>query len=198
MGKGSRPAKANNLVLVSGATQDVMEKAAAAAAELYPGQHEPPPSVVMEIATSMAPTSETEPVPTESAPPAESEAAAVPTADEAPPPVVEPDLAELQELKERIRKEYPEFRDTFGHQFNEPLVPQLTNLSQAELGLPEGTEADRVRREVRALAFARSYVIAKAGDAEGLKGDLQRPAVLLGRPTRREGDQRRSPHASGR
>ncbi len=161
MGKGSRPAKAKNLVLVPGVTEDVVEEAA------------PSPHVAVVVTTSMPPASEVGPAlagaPTPEAPVADITGAAEGAAAQP----VEPDLAELRELKEQIRKEhpdwYPEFRDTFGHQFNEQLVPQLTNLSMAELGLPESTDTDRVRREVRALAFARSYLMAKAGDAEGLK-----------------------------
>jgi hypothetical protein len=41
-------------------------------------------------------------------------------------------------------------------------VPEVAGLTAAELGLPAGTDADRVRREVRAPAFARSYLMAKA------------------------------------
>ncbi len=157
MGKGSRPAKAKNLVLVPGVTEDDVEKAAQ-------------PSAVPGSTATMSPASTAEPAGAEAPAPQADVAAA---ADDTPIQVAEPDLAELQELKEQIRKEhpdwYPEFRDAFGHQFNEQLVPGLVNLSKAKLGLPESTDADRVRREVRALAFARSYLMAKAGDAEGLK-----------------------------
>jgi hypothetical protein len=110
----------------------------------------------------------------EEAPPTESvSAAAVPAVQEPPPVAVEPDLDELQAVKKQMLKEhpewYPEYRDTLGHQFNEQLVPQLAGLTAEELGLPAGTDADRVRREVRALAFARSYLMAEHGDADGLK-----------------------------
>ncbi len=161
MGKGSRPAKAKNLALVPGVTEDVVEKTA------------PSPNVAVVGTTPMPPASEVGPAlagaPTPEAPVADGTG----PAEGASAQPVEPNLAELRALKEQIRKEhpdwYPEFRDTFGHQFNEQLVPALVNLSKAELGLPESTDADRVRREVRALAFARSYLMAKAGDAEGLK-----------------------------
>src|SRR5215469_14423173 len=100
-------------------------------------------------------------------------AGAAEVAVEEPPVVVEPDLAELQAIKEEIQKEhpdwYPSYRDSLGHQFNEQLVPDLAGLSATELGLPANADADRVRREVRALAFARSYLMTKAGDADGLK-----------------------------
>jgi hypothetical protein len=87
--------------------------------------------------------------------------------------IVQPSLAELKAVKEQIRNDhpswYPEYRDTLGHQFNEQLVPQLFELSATELGLPASTHPDRVRREIRALAFARSYLMAQAGNVEGLK-----------------------------
>ncbi len=161
MGKGSRPAKAKNLVLVPGVTEDVVEKTA------------PSPHVAVVGTTSMLPASEAGPALAGAPTPEEPVADVAAAADDTPVQMAEPGLAELQELQEQIRKEhpdwYPEFRDTFGHQFNEQLVPQLANLSKAELGLSESTDADRVRREVRALAFARSYLMAKAGDAEGLE-----------------------------
>jgi hypothetical protein len=161
MGKGSRPAKAKHLVLVPG-TGGVGDDAQAtvaipvAAPEQFAG------------AGGAAPAPGQQEVAPVSPPPAEPSPALEPR-----PEVREPTLTELQALKEQIRHEhpdwYPEFRDTLGHQFNEQLVPQLAGLSAAELGLPEGTDPDRRRREVRALAFARSYLMAQGGDVEGLK-----------------------------
>jgi hypothetical protein len=86
------------------------------------------------------------------------------------------DLATLQAVKEELRQQhpewYPDFRDSFGNQLTEKLLPsELAQLSAAELGLPAGVvsaDPDRLRRELRALAFARSYLMAQAGDAEGL------------------------------
>ena len=150
MGKGSRPAKAKTLVLVPGAAED--------------GQGSPPADLAEQGGSGAAAVAQTEP----GAPPT-----LAGTPPEPEPVVVEPTLEELLEVKERIRKEhpdwYPAFRDTFGHQFDEQLVPGLVGLSVAELGLPPGTDPDRRRREVRALAFARSYLMAQAGDAEGLR-----------------------------
>ncbi len=155
MGKGSRPAKAKTMVLVpgtGGGSEKAQDVAAVAVAE--PEQPTPP--------AAPAPIS------------ADAGGAPSPSAELEPPPeVVEPSLAELQAVKEQIRKEhpswYPEYRDTLGHQFNEQLVPQLVGLSAAELGLPANTDPDRLRRELRALAFARSYLMAQAGDVAGLR-----------------------------
>lgn len=154
MGKGSRPAKAKTLVLVPA----IVDEAS-------------PPIAVMTSSTELFAPPVSDPAP---AMPQESpSAAAMPVAEPEPVVVPEPDLAELQALKEQIRQEhpswYPEYRDTLGHQFNEQLVPQFAGLSGAELGLPEGTDPDRRRREIRALAFARSYQLALAGDVEGLR-----------------------------
>src|SRR5690348_2515476 len=106
MGKGSRPAKAKNLVLVPGGPTALDEPPPA----LVLVDEPPAPDPAHGVATSA--TAEA-PAPT---PVAAEEPAPAPT-------VTEPTLAELLELKERIRKEhpewYPEFRDTFGHQFNE-------------------------------------------------------------------------------
>jgi len=86
------------------------------------------------------------------------------------------DLASLQAVKEQLRQQhpdwYPDFRDSFGNQFTEKLLPsELAQLSAAELGLPASlvsADPDRLRRELRALAFARSYLMAQAGDVDGL------------------------------
>jgi hypothetical protein len=174
MGKGSRPAKAKNLVLVPGVADDVVEKATAVAAAKFPGRHAPPVSVVMDAVAELAQEAEGGMAAVDEATPVTSspgpEATTVPEEPTAP---VEPSLADLQALKEEIRKQhptwYPEYRDSLGHQFNEQLVPEFAGRTAAELGLPANADADRVRREVRALAFARSYLMAKAGDADGLK-----------------------------
>jgi hypothetical protein len=63
-------------------------------------------------------------------------------------------------------------RDSFGNQLTEKLLPpDLAQLSASELGVPAGVvsvDPDRLRRELRALAFAQSYLMAQAGDVEGL------------------------------
>jgi hypothetical protein len=103
---------------------------------------------------------------------------AEPTPPPPPPPTpVTPDLATLQAVKEELRQQhpdwYPDFRDTFGNQLTEKLLPpDLAQLSAAELGLPANVvsaDPDRLRRELRALAFARSYLKAQAGDVDGLR-----------------------------
>lgn len=155
MGKGSRPAKSKTIVLtpgVDGGTGMMPPGATAVATgDVQQQQSAVPPPVSDSHGLSSLPAPELQPQ----------------------QKVVEPTLAELQALKEEIRKEhpdwYPEYRDTLGHQFNEQLVPQLAGLSASELGLPSSTDADRVRRELRALAFARSYLMAQGGDIEGLK-----------------------------
>jgi len=86
------------------------------------------------------------------------------------------DLTSLQVVKEQLRQQhpdwYPDFRDSFGNQLTEKLLPpELAQLSAAELGLPASlvsADPDRLRRELRALAFARSYLMAQAGDVDGL------------------------------
>jgi hypothetical protein len=153
MGKGSRPDKAKTIVLVpGGGTGGDVVPDVALAAVVEPEAPPPMPGPDETTATAVS---------------------ASPAEPEPQPAVPEPTLAELQALKEQIRKDhpswYPEFRDTLGHQFNEQLVPQLVGLSVRELGLPPNTDPDRVRREIRALAFARSYLMAKAGDADSLR-----------------------------
>jgi hypothetical protein len=125
-----------------------------------------------------APPTESAPSPTGSADgPALAAVEAPPSP--APPPAmpVTPDLATLQAVKEQLRQEhpdwYPDFRDSFGNQLTEKLLtPDLAQLSAAELGLSASVvsaDPDRLRRELRALAFAQSYLMAQAGDAEGLQ-----------------------------
>jgi hypothetical protein len=153
MGRGARPAKAKSLTLVPGND---------------PG--EPAGDIPEEEAGQLTQASSTA-----DQTPAEQQGEAPPPDHEETPRAEArvPDLAELQAVKERIRLEhpdwYPEFRDTFGEQFNDLLVPHLAGLTPQELGLPPGTDPDRQRRELRALAFARSCVMAEAGDAEGLR-----------------------------
>jgi hypothetical protein len=83
------------------------------------------------------------------------------------------DLQQLQAVKEWIRQEhpkwYPDYRDTFGHSLTAKVAPQLAGLDAAELGLPPTADADRVQRERRALAFAKTYLMASAGDVKGLQ-----------------------------
>jgi hypothetical protein len=154
MGKGSRPAKAKTMVLVPG-TQGGSEEAQDMAAVAVAEPEQPTPAAPAPVSAGAGGT----PSP--------------PTGPEPPPEDVEPSLTELQAVKEEIRKEhpswYPEFRDTLGHQFSEQLVPQLVGLSATELGLPANTDPDRLRREIRALAFARSYLMAQAGDVASLR-----------------------------
>jgi hypothetical protein len=83
------------------------------------------------------------------------------------------DLEQLQAVKEWLRQEqpkwYPDFRDTFGHTLTQKIAPELAGLGSAELGLPPNTDSDRLQREKRALAFARAYLMASAGDVDGLR-----------------------------
>jgi hypothetical protein len=105
------------------------------------------------------------------------EAAPIPPPAPPPPPPASSDLATLQAVKNELRQQhpdwYPDFRDSFGNQLTEKLLPpDLAQLSAAELGLPANVvsaDPDRLRRELRALAFAQSYLMAQAGDADGLR-----------------------------
>jgi hypothetical protein len=118
--------------------------------------------------------------------------AAPPPESEPPAQTPEPTLAELQELKEKIRQEhpawYPEFRVTFGHSLRAKIDLELAKLTREQLGLPPATDPDRVRREQRALAFAKTPLWAQAGKVERLRavsGDL---AYWVERPPGRQAD----------
>ena len=154
MGRGARPPKAHSLTLK---TSQQAELAAAPAGSPPTASGSPggPDLAVVEVAPIPAP-----------APPAPP-----------PPPLATTDLATLQAVKEELRQQhpewYPDFRDSFGNQLTEKLLPpDLAQFSAAELGLPANlvsADPDRLRREQRALAFARSYLMAQAGDVEGLR-----------------------------
>ena len=89
----------------------------------------PPKAHSLPLKTSgqpVAPPTESAPSPTGSA---GGPAAAVEAPTPAPPPPapVTPDLATLQAVKEQLRQEhpdwYPDFRDSFGNQLTEKLLP---------------------------------------------------------------------------
>src|SRR5437899_1227680 len=106
MGKGSRPAKAKTIVLVPGIGGSVDKMQPGATAVAMAGvEQQAPPSLPESVSAWAGPTS------------------SPPSQPEPQQEVVEPSLAELQALKEQIRKEHPswyaEYRDTLGHQFNE-------------------------------------------------------------------------------
>jgi hypothetical protein len=151
VGRGARPPKAHSLPLKTSA------------------QPAPTPTVSAPSPTANAGSPALAVVEAEPVPP-------TPPPTPAPPQPVASDLATLQAVKEELRQQhpewYPDFRDSFGNQLTEKLLPsELAQLSAAELGLPAGVvsaDPDRLRRELRALAFARSYLMAQAGDAEGL------------------------------
>lgn len=76
-------------------------------------------------------------------------------------------LANLNAVKEELRTSqtawYPDFRTTFGHTMTLKIVPELEN---AGIVVPPNSTKER---ELRALAFAKSYLMAKANDVAGLK-----------------------------
>jgi hypothetical protein len=144
VGKGSRPAKAKTIVLtpgIGGSSDKVQGVAAVVVAEVEQQSAPVTPKPILAWAEPPS-TPPSEPGPQqqiflEATPPP-----AATTTAPAPDPVPAY-LATLKASKEELRQQhpdrYPDFRDTFGNQLTEKLLPtELAKLSAAELGLPPG------------------------------------------------------------
>lgn len=80
---------------------------------------------------------------------------------------IKTDLATLQRVRDELKTSntawYPDFRGQFGHSITMKIVPELANVT---IDIPASSTRER---ELRALAYAKSYMMARAGDVAGLK-----------------------------